>query len=386
MKYSKMASAIPASPIRDMMVRAAAMEDVVSFAVGEPDFVPVKPVLEAGKAALDRCETKYAPGAGISALRETYAAYLSEQVGIPYSASQVVVTVGGMASLFLGLMCTVDRGDEVLVSAPYFSNYAQMVSMCHGTLIPVDVREEDAFVLSAEAVRKAITPKSKVLMINSPCNPTGGVISRTALEELSALAVEHDLIVISDEVYRHILFDGEEYVSIASLPGMAERTLIVDSCSKTFAMTGFRIGFGAGPEELIRLMIKLTEGVYSAAGTMNQYAALEAFHSALPHCREMTAEYQRRRDYLVGRLNATPGIRCITPKGAFYVFANISGTGLKAKDFCNRLLDQAHVAVVPGDNFGLQGGDRYVRISYATSMENIEKGCDRIEAFCNTLV
>lgn len=385
MKYAAMAEAIPASPIRDMMVRAAAMEDVISFAVGEPDFSPTQGVIDAGKAALDRRDTKYAPGAGITELREVYADYLSRETGVPYTADQVVVTAGGMASLFLGLMCTVDPGDEVLVSAPYFSNYSQMISMCHGKTVSVDVYEEDEFVLSAEAVRQAITPRSKVLILNSPCNPTGGVISERALRELAQLAVEHDLFVISDEVYRHILFDGEKYLSIVSLPGMAERTLVVDSCSKTFAMTGFRVGFGAGPEHLISLMIKLTEGVYSAAVTVSQRAASEAFRSALPHCGEMVAEYQRRRDYICGRLNIMPGIHCIRPRGAFYVFANISGTGLPAAAFSSRLLDEAHVAVVPGDNFGARGGDKYVRIAYATSMENIIEGCDRMERFCRGL-
>ena len=386
MKYAAMAEAIPASPIRDMMVRAAATKNVISFAVGEPDFLPAQSVLDAGKAALDHGDTKYAPGAGITELREVYADYLSQETGVHYTTDQVVVTAGGMAALFLGLMCTVDPGTEVLVSAPYFSNYSQMVAMCHGTTVPVEVYEEDEFVLSAEAVRRAITPKSRVLIINSPCNPTGGVISEGALRELAQLAVEHDLLVISDEVYRHILFDGEQYRSIASLPGMAERTLIVDSCSKTFAMTGFRVGFGAGPAHLIRLMIKLTEGVYSAAVTGSQRAAIAAFQSALPHSREMVAEYQRRRDYICARLNEMPGIHCIRPKGAFYVFANISGTGLPAVEFSNRLLDQAQVAVVPGDNFGAKGGDQYVRIAYATSMENIIEGCDRMERFCTELL
>lgn len=382
MKYAKVAEYIPASPIRDMMVRAAATEDVISLAVGEPDFTPTQSVIDAAKDALDRCDTRYAPGAGITELRETYAAYLTKETGVPYTAAQVIVTAGGMASLFLGLMCTVDPGDEVLVSAPYFSNYSQMVAMCHGKTVRVNVSEENDFVLTAEAVRQTITPKSKVLLLNSPCNPTGGVISEDALRELAQLAVEHDLFVISDEVYRHILFDGEQYVSIATLPGMAERTLIVDSCSKTFAMTGFRVGFGAGPEHLIRLMVKLTEGVYSAAVTVSERAAIEAFRSALPHCQEMVQEYQRRRDYICQRLNRMPGIHCIVPKGAFYVFVNISGTGMRAVEFSNRLLDEAHVAVVPGDNFGAEGGEKYVRIAYATSMENIAKGCDRIETFC----
>ncbi len=385
MQYSKISAQVPASPIRDMMVRAAAMEDAISFAVGEPDFTPTQEVIDAAKAALDRRETRYAPGAGLTELREVYADYLSGQLGVPYKTENVVVTCGGMPALYLGLQCMVDPGDEVLVSAPYFSNYGQMVTMCHGVTVPVDVYEKDDFVISAEAVRRALTPKTKVLMLNSPCNPTGGVISLAALEELAQLAIEHDLFVISDEVYSHILFDGEPYHSIAPLPGMAERTLVVDSCSKTFAMTGFRAGFGAGPEELIGLMIKLTEGIYSAGVTFSQRAAIEAFRTSLPHCAEMCAAYQARRDYIYETINQIPGLTCIRPKRAFYAFVNISGTGLGAKEFSDRLLEQGHVAAVPGDNFGAAEGGKYVRISYATSMENIREGLRRIGAFCSSL-
>lgn len=385
MKYSSVAESIPDSKIRSMMVRAAEIPDVISFAVGEPDFAPPQAAIDATKDALDRHETKYSPGSGVTELREVYAAYLSKMTGIPYTAENITVTAGGMAALFLGLMCTVDTGDEVLVSAPYFCNYQQMISMCHGITVPVDVYEKDDFILTPEAVEKALTPKTKVLILNSPCNPTGGVISLEALKALATLAVEHDLFVISDEVYRHILFDGAEYHSIASLPGMAERTLIVDSCSKTFCMTGFRIGFGAGPAHLAELMTKLTEGVYSNAVTFSQYGAIAALQQALGDCEAMRQEFQRRRDYIVARLNAMTGIHCILPKGAFYVFANISGTGLTAQEFSDRLLEEAHVAVVPGDNFGSMDGSQYIRLSYATSMENIQAGMDRLEQFCQTL-
>ena len=385
MKYSSVAESIPDSKIRSMMVRAAEIPDVISFAVGEPDFAPPQAAIDATKDALDRHETKCSPGSGVTELREVYAAYLSKMTGIPYTAENITVTAGGMAALFLGLMCTVDTGDEVLVSAPYFCNYQQMISMCHGITVPVDVYEKDDFILTPEAVEKALTPKTKVLILNSPCNPTGGVISLEALKALATLAVEHDLFVISDEVYRHILFDGAEYHSIASLPGMAERTLIVDSCSKTFCMTGFRIGFGAGPAHLAELMTKLTEGVYSNAVTFSQYGAIAALQQALGDCEAMRQEFQRRRDYIVARLNAMTGIHCILPKGAFYVFANISGTGLTAQEFSDRLLEEAHVAVVPGDNFGSMDGSQYIRLSYATSMENIQAGMDRLEQFCQTL-
>lgn len=385
MKYSVTAESIPDSKIRSMMVRAAAIPDVISFAVGEPDFAPPEAVIEATKTALDQRDTKYSLSAGVPELRQVYAEYISKMTGLNYREENVVVSAGGMAALLLGLMCMVDPGDEVLVSAPYFSNYTQMISMCHGITVPVEVYEKDDFILTAEAVERAITPRTKVLMLNSPCNPTGGVISDSALKALAELAIRHDLFVISDEVYRHILFDGLQYQTIATLPGMAERTLIVDSCSKTFAMTGFRIGFGTGPVHLIDLMTKLTEGMYSNAVTFSQRGAIAAFQQALGHCEAMRQEYQRRRDYVVGRLNAMPGIHCILPKGAFYVFANIRDTGLDADQFANQLLDQQHVAVVPGDNFGSQEGAGYIRISYAASMETLKAGLDRMEAFCRSL-
>lgn len=383
--YSEMAKAIPASPIRDMMVRASAMSDVISFAVGDPDFPSDDCIIEAAKASLDRRETNYAPGAGITQLREVYANYLSEQIRVKYGTDEVIVTTGGMSCLFLMLICLVNPGDEVLIAAPYFSNYSQMVKMCYGVPVSVDVYEKDGFELTAEAVEKAITPKTRVLMLNSPCNPTGGILSLDTLRSLADIAVRHDLFVMSDEVYRHILFDDAVYESIASLPGMKERTGIVDSCSKTFAMTGFRIGFGAGPEELISLMIKMTEGIHSSTPTTGQWAAIEAFRNGMPATRRMLVEYQRRRDYLVEHLNAMKGIRCIKPKGAFYIFANISGTGMSAVDFCNKLLEHAHVAVVPGDHFGSSDGSRYIRISYATSMRNIIEGCRRMHDFCESL-
>ncbi len=386
MKYSESVEVIPASSIRDMMVRASKISDVISFSVGDPDFAPADCVIEAGKAALDRKETHYAPGAGLNELREVYSAYLTEQEGVEYKPENVIVTVGGMSCLFLTLRAITNPGDEILVPAPYFTNYNQMIKMCYGIPVNVEVYEKDDFVITADAIRSKLTDKTKAIMLNSPCNPTGSVISKETLEEIAEIAKEKDLFVISDEVYRHLVFDMESVPSIAQLPGMKERTLIVDSCSKTFAMTGFRIGFGAGPEHFITLMTKLTEGIHSSSPTIGQRAAIEAFKNAMPYCKSvMLPEYKRRRDYLFERLNKMKGITCIKPKGAFYIFVNISGTGMKAVDFANRLLDEAHVAVVPGDNFGSDCGYNYVRMAYAISMEKIQEGCDRIEKFCAEL-
>jgi Aspartate/tyrosine/aromatic aminotransferase len=384
MKYAKTAEAVSASPIRDMMTRAAKLGDAVSFSVGEPDFFPSQEVIDATQRAADEGYVKYSPGAGFAELRQAYAEYLSGADLVSYSAEEVIVTAGGMAALFLGMKCLLDPGDEVLIASPYFSNYAQMVMLCGGETVPVNVYEKDDFVLTPEAVETAVTPRSKVLLLNSPCNPTGGVLSPEATEKLAKLAIEHDLFVVSDEVYRSVLFDGASYTSIASLPGMKERTLIVDSCSKTFAMTGYRVGFGAGPRHLINLMTKLTEGVYSCVSSICQLAAVAALREGPEHLQMMVREYEKRRDYICGRIDAIRGLSCIRPKGAFYLFVNIGGTGLKAKEYSDRLLDEYHVAVVPGDNFGTDAGD-YIRISYATSMEQIIEGCDRMERFSNAL-
>lgn len=380
MRYSKNAEALTPSAIRDMMVRAATYDDIVSFAVGEPDFISAPNVLEAACKAAMAGETKYAPGAGVTELRKIYADYLSKTIGVPYSYEEIQVTTGGCGALFLSLSSILDPGDEVIISSPYWTNYKQQIQQLYAVPVQVDVYEENDFLMTPEDIEKAITDKTKLLMLNSPCNPTGGVYDRDTLEKIAKIAVEHDLFVLSDEVYRHILFDGAEYTSIAVFPGMKERTMIIDSVSKTHAMTGFRVGFGAGPVHWVKLMTKLTENVASSVCTISQYAAMEAILHGEEYMKMMCTEYERRMNYIYDRVNAIDKLSCIRPKGAFYLFVNIKETGMNSVDFCNKLLDAKHVAVVPGSNFG-DSGEGFVRISYATSMEKIREGLDRIEAF-----
>ncbi|MFT8872368.1 MAG: pyridoxal phosphate-dependent aminotransferase [Sporolactobacillus sp.] len=380
MNYSEKVKAITHSPIRDMMVRAAALEDVISFAVGEPDFLSAPNVIAAAKRALDAGETKYAPGAGLTELREAYVAYLQRTIGVSYGAGDCLVTTGGMGALFLGLTALLNPGDEVILSSPYWTNYGQQVMLCGGVPVCVQVNEDNQFVLSAQDILRAMTPKTKVILLNSPSNPTGSVMDEASLRAIAAIAQAHDLFVISDEVYRHILFDHRHYTSIAALPGMKERTLIVDSCSKTHAMTGFRVGFATGPSELIAEMTKITEDVWSCVNTSAQYAALEALTNGDSYRDRMVCEYEMRRNYIYARIQAIPRISCVKPTGAFYLFANIQATGLSSCEFCDRLLDEQHVAIVPGDSFGTNASG-YVRLSYATSMANIEEGMNRVERF-----
>lgn len=379
MEYSKLLSSLPSSPIRSMMDRAAKMNDVISFSVGEPDFLPQASVLEAAKAAMEN-STKYAPGAGLVILRDTYTEYLNHTLGTDYVRENVVVTTGGMSALYLSFGCLLNPGDEVLVSAPYFTNYASEILMNNGVPVMVNVYEEDNFVVTPQAIRDAITPKTKVILLNSPCNPTGGIIDKNTLMDIAAIAKEHDLFVISDEVYRHIMFDGEEYCSIATLEGMKERTLIIDSCSKSCAMTGFRIGFAVGPEELINLFIRATENINSSVTTVAQYAAVEALKNGAEYRDYMCLQYMKRRNYIYDRISKMEKLSCVKTKGAFYVFVNVKKTGLDGNEFANRLLEEKGVAVVPGIAFG-KNAKYYVRMSYATSMENLIKGLDRLEKF-----
>lgn len=379
MEYSKLISALPSSPIRSMMVRAAKMDNVISFSVGEPDFLPQRSVLDAAMAAME-ISTKYAPGAGLDILRDTYIEYLNQELGTDYARENVVVTTGGMSALFLSFSCLLNPGDEVLLSAPYFTNYASEILMNNGIPVMVNVYEEDNFVVTPKAIRAAITPKTKVILLNSPCNPTGGMIDKNTLKEISDIAKEYDLFVISDEVYRHILFDGEEYCSISTFEGMKERTLIIDSCSKSSAMTGFRVGFAVGPEGLIALFIKATENVYSSVTSVSQYAAVEAIKNGKEYREYMSSQYEERRNYICDRIDKMDKISCVKPKGAFYVFVNIEKTGLDGNEFANRLLEEKRVAVVPGGTFG-DNAKYYIRMSYGTSMENLVKGLDRIEEF-----
>lgn len=383
MEYSKLAGSLTPSPIREMMKKAAKMNDVISFSVGEPDFLPQPSVMLAAKEAIDK-STKYAPGAGLDELRAVYVDYLNETIKSDYQFDNVAITTGGMAALYLSLFCLVNPGDEVLLSAPYFTNYGPEVEMVNAVPVCVDVDEENDFVITPEAIEKAITPKTKVIMLNSPCNPTGSVIEADVLEEIAKIAIKYDLFVISDEVYRHILFDNQVYTSIATFPGMKERTLIVDSCSKSCAMTGFRVGFATGPEDLINLIIQTTENVYSCTPTISQYAACEALKNGNDYREYMLTEYQKRRDYVYQQIQKIDKLSCCKPKGAFYAFVNIKDTGLNAVEFCNQLLETKHVALVPGNTFS-NNANYHVRLAYATSMENIVEGLARIEEFVKEL-
>lgn len=380
-KLSNIALSLGGSPIRKMFNLANTMDDVISFALGEPDFTTADNIIDAGCEALKRGETHYTPNAGILPLRQAIAKRAKTKNNVDLNPEdEIIVTGSGMEALILTMMAIINPGDEIIVSNPYWSNYVSQIRMCGGIPKLVDVYEEDGFAYNPDNLRKAINKNTKAILLNSPANPTGGVVERDVLEEIAAIAKKYDLLVISDEVYQYFIYDGAEFVSIASLEGMKERTIIVDSFSKAYAMTGWRIGFSAGPEEIIQKMIKLQENVISCVNSATQYAAIEAIEGPQESLEYMINKYKQRRTLMVDGINDIDGLSCISPKGAFYVFANISKTGMTSEEFALELLKKAKVVVVPGSGFGT-AGEGFVRISYATSEENINEGLKRIKNF-----
>ncbi len=383
--HSRAARATTDSPIRKMFNLASRMTDVISFTVGEPDFPTPDNIVQAAIRALREGQTHYTLNAGILPLRQAIAEATERSHGLRYDPEgEVMATVGGMQALMLLMLALVDPGDEVIISDPYWPNYVGQVKACGGVPVLVKVREEDGFVFDPGRVREAVTPRTRILLVNSPANPTGGVAGREVLRALAELAVERDLVVVSDEVYRHFLYDGAEFVSIATFPGMRERTFVVDSFSKTYAMTGWRVGWAAGPAEVIRNMVKLQENVAACVNSATQYAAIEALRGSQEPLRRMLEEYAQRRALLLGEIAGIERLSCVPPKGAFYALVNISRTGLSSEAFATRLITEKAVAVVPGTGFG-EEGEGLVRLSYATSRERILEGFARIKAFVESL-
>ena len=369
------------SKIRKMFNKALEYEHTINFTIGEPDFVASENVAKAACQAIAEGKSKYSENAGILPLREAISGYLQRELGQKYDpVTEITVTPGAMAALYQGLKVILNPEDEVIVIEPCWTNYLQQILMCGGVPVSVSADAEKGFSLDVSAIRKAITKKTKAIIINSPCNPTGAVLEKEELKQLAALAQEFDLLVISDEVYKHILFDDASFFSIATLPGMRERTLVVDSFSKTFAMTGFRVGYAAGPSEIIGNMTKLQENISACVAMPSQYAALEALSGGTEHLQYMVKCYKERRDYLAERLSAMPLVSWLPSKGTFYAFVSVRDTGFSSEEFAMKLLEEKQVVVVPGDAFG-EYGEGYIRISFATSMEQLEKGMDAMESF-----
>jgi aminotransferase len=375
-------TSLPKSGIRDFFEIVSKMKDVISLGIGEPDFDTPWHIREAAIYALEKGKTHYTSNLGLLELRRAIASYVEGHYGVGYRPDdEVLVTVGVSEAIDLALRALINPGDKVLYHQPCYVSYHPGVALAHGVAIPVPTRSDDGFALNVEDLAKAWQPGCKVLMINMPCNPTGGTCDRARLEKIAQFAVEKDLIVLSDEIYSELVYDAA-HTSIAVFPGMRERTIFLHGFSKAFAMTGFRIGYACGPAELIDAMMKVHQYSMLCAPILSQEAAVEALTRGDDGVKAMREQYHRRRDLVVGRLNAA-GLACRAPGGAFYVFPSVASTGLGDRDFAYGLLNSQSVAVVPGSAFG-ENGRGFVRASFATGYDQLVEACDRIERFVNT--
>jgi len=364
----------------EVLARARALEakgrDIVHLEIGEPDFDTPPAIVAAGVAALERGETHYTPSAGVIELREAIARYVQRR-GVRVDPGQVIVTPGAKPIMFYTLLALLEKGDEAIYPDPGFPIYSSMIDFAGARGVPLALREENEFQPDLDELRKLVSSRTKVLILNSPNNPTGGVLSRVAIREIAAIARERDLWVLADEIYGELVYDGE-HRSIAAEDGMAERTILLDGFSKTFAMTGWRLGYGVFPRALVEPVAKLVTNSVSCTATFVQRAGTVALTSRPPEVDRMIAEFRRRRDAVVKGLNAVPGITCRTPQGAFYVFPNVRGLGLQSSaDVADRLLNEAGVATLAGTCFGA-AGEGYLRLSYANSLANLDKAVSRI--------
>ncbi len=375
---------IPRSGIRDFFEVVQSMGDVISLGIGEPDFATPWHIREAAIYSLEKGRTGYTSNLGLPRLRRSIAEYVKNHFGVRYEPlSEVLVSVGVSEAIDLALRALLNPGDEVLYHEPCYVSYAPSIVLAGGVARAIATKAEDEFALLAEDVEKAIGPRTKVLMLNFPTNPTGGVMPPEELEKIAALCVKHNLVVLTDEIYSELIYDRASHVSIASLPGMKERTVLLHGVSKAFAMTGWRIGFACAPAVLVEAMMKIHQYAILCAPVMSQEAAIEALDRGERSMVRMRNEYEMRRNYIVSSFNEI-GLECFMPRGAFYVFPKISATGLASKDFSLRLLQEKKVAVVPGTAFG-PSGEGHVRCSYATAMDQIKIAVARIAEFTTEL-
>ena len=366
----------------EMLAKARALEaqgkNIVHLQIGEPDFDTPVNIRDAAKKALDDGFTHYSSSAGLLQARQAIAKHVTETRGFNVNPEMVIITPGGKPIMNFVLTACVDEGDEVIYPNPGYPIYESVIDFIGAKAVPLPLKEERGFSFDLEDLRKLITPKTRMLILNSPQNPTGGLLGRDLLKGIAELCIKHDLIVLSDEIYGRIVYGAAEHVSIMSFPGMAERTVMLDGFSKIFSMTGWRLGYGIMNEELAKLVAKLQINVTSCAASFTQIAGIEALNGPQEPMLNMVAEFQKRRDFIVDGLNRLPGFRCHKPDGAFYVFPNIEGTGRKSKELAEMLLYDAGVACLSGTAFG-KYGEGFLRFSYANSIPNITEGLKRIE-------
>jgi aspartate/methionine/tyrosine aminotransferase len=367
----------------EVLARAKALEaegyDIVHLQIGEPDFDTPGHVVEAGCKALRDGFTHYCPAPGLPVLREACADYLSRTRSLAIDPARVLVAPGAKPFLFLGVLATCDPGDEVIYPNPGFPIYESVIRWAGATPVPLPLTEENGFAFAAADVADRLTPRTKLIILNSPANPTGGVVPREVNAELAAILAEHDCTILSDEVYSEMVYEGE-HDSIAAYDGLLERTILLDGFSKTFAMTGWRLGYAAVPAPLVEPITRLFINSHSCTPPATQLAGVAALTGPWHEVEAMLAEFRARRALVVEGLNALPGVSCVTPAGAFYAFPNVAGTGLGAKELQDRLLDEVGVAMLAGTAFGAHG-EGYMRVSYANSRENLARALDRVGDF-----
>ena len=381
---SKTVMELQPSGIRRFFDMANTMENVISLGVGEPDFDTPWHIRDEGIYSLEKGRTFYTSNAGLKELKMEIARYIERKCNVAYDCEhEVLVTVGGSEAIDIAMRAMLDPGDEVLIPQPSFVCYTPCAMLANGTPVIIELKAENEFRLTAEEVRAAITPKTKLLVLPFPNNPTGSIMTKSDLEEIANVVIENDLYVLSDEIYSELTYGGAPHVTIASLPGMRERTIVINGFSKAFAMTGWRLGYACGPRVILEQMLKIHQFAIMCAPTMSQYAAVEALRNGEGDVEKMREEYDGRRRYLLHRFREM-GLSCFEPYGAFYMFPCIQEFGLSSEEFAEKLLESEKVAVVPGTAFG-KSGEGFVRVSYAYSLEDLKKALERIERFVTGL-
>lgn len=380
MKISNKANCIEPSLTRDLFNRAQKLDDVINLTLGDPDLPPPQNVRDAACAAIQAGKTRYSANAGLMAVREAIAADFTREYGLQCDAvNEIVVSVGGMEALYLSLSTIIDQGDEVIIFAPYYVNYVQMVRMNGGVPVIIDTKEADGFAVNPKLLRQHITDKTVAVIVNTPCNPTGVMLPCEVLGEIAAVAKEYDLYVIADEVYKSLVYGEKRHHSVLEFGGMRERTILIDSLSKKFAMTGWRLGWAIGPKDVIAAMTKMQENVAACAALPSQYAAIEALggKTDVSYIRDTFVE---RRDLIFNEINSCAKLSALKPLATFYIFVNIEKTGMRSIDFALRLLESKHVAVVPGVAYG-RSYDNFIRIAFTQDVKILAEACRRIRSF-----
>ena len=384
-KTSTVADSIKLSLVRSLFNEAKAYNDVIDFTLGDPDVQPHQAIKDAACAAIQAGKTRYSQNAGLLDLRQTISKYYLRKEGFSYDpVSEVMVTVGAMEGLYLALISMLNPGDEVIIPAPYYVNYTQMVLMCHAVPVIVDNPERTDLSFDVTDIEKAITPKTRAIMINTPSNPSGRIIPQDKIAAIAELAKKHDLVVISDEVYKCLIYDNIPFKSIVAIEGMRERTILINSLSKEFCMTGYRIGYVLAPQEIIAAMTKLQENVAACAPLPSQYAAIKALSGEEDYSENMVSIFTERRNVLYEGLSKIDKLSVKAPEATFYMMVDISKTGMDSIDFCYALLRGAHVAAVPGVTYG-QCCNHFIRIAFTLEKTMIEEGVRRIKVFMESL-